>query len=333
MRWLKKWTVMGTVAAVVGSGALLAHAAVLQQEKQEKQKQKQKIEKPQERHVQIVDGVRGLISGGGARIGVSLRDVDEAAARERKLPAQEGAVVENVEEGSPAEKAGIRDGDVIAGFDGERVRSVRQLQRMVQETPPGRTVKLSVLRDGKRTDLDVTPEEREGLNSFAWVGPRIDAEVRRGVEEGLHDLPREFHFEGPNVYSFGRRLPEGGPLPEGFRFEGPFLHMFGGEGRLGASVQGLTPQLGEYFGSKEGVLVMSVNPDSPASRAGLKAGDVIVSVDGSNVSGPQDLVRSLREVDEGGEVKLGIVRDRKNQTLTVKLEDRSRVRTRTGWQA
>jgi S1-C subfamily serine protease len=83
---------------------------------------------------------------------------------------------------------------------------------------------------------------------------------------------------------------------------------------------------------KEGVLVSGVNPETPASRAGLKAGDVIVRVDGSSVDDAGELAQRLGDVDDGAEVKLGIVRDKKEVTLTVKLEDTGR-RSRTVWHA
>ena len=72
--------------------------------------------------------------GGGPEIGVSIRDVEAGS------PGSAGAQVERVREDSPAEKAGIRAGDVITQFDGERVRSARQLSRLVAETPAGRSV-------------------------------------------------------------------------------------------------------------------------------------------------------------------------------------------------
>ncbi len=316
MRWLRKWAIAAAIAAVGVSGTLLAQAAAQQEQKEKKAPRKEKV--------QVFEGLRGFAGAGGARIGVSLREVDQETVRERNLKAAEGALVEGVEEDSPAAKAGVKEGDLVTGFDGERVRSVRQLQRLVSETPPGRTVAIKVLRDGKSTDLSVTPEEREGPTTFAF-SPNAGAEIRRGVEEGLRSVPREFRFEGPDVHTFEWRVPEGawregqGPL-QGLEPGERVFHWFGGPGRLGASVQNLTPQLAEYFGTKEGVLVSSVNADSPASRGGLKAGDVIVSVNGSSVSSPQEVTRELSKADDGADVKLGIIRDRKSQTLIVKVE-------------
>ena len=90
--------------------------------------------------------------------------------------------------------------------------------------------------------------------------------------------------------------------------------------RLGVTVQELTPELAAYFGAADGVLVSSVVADSPASRSGIKAGDVITTVDGRSIASAGDLVRELRTASTDGEVTLGIVRDKKATTVSAKVE-------------
>ena len=77
---------------------------------------------------------------GGSGIGVSVRDVDDADLKREKLPALGGAVVEDVQTDSPAAKAGMKAGDVIVSFDGEKVRSARHLSRLIEETPALREI-------------------------------------------------------------------------------------------------------------------------------------------------------------------------------------------------
>ena len=89
-----------------------------------------------------------VLAGRGAEIGVQVVDRKDG-----------GVVIEEVRPDSPAEKAGVKRSDVVVIFDGERVRSVRQFTRLVQETPPGRTVKATVLRDGQQRDLEITPRQ------------------------------------------------------------------------------------------------------------------------------------------------------------------------------
>src|SRR5690242_14672863 len=92
-----------------------------------------------------------VLAGRGAEIGVQVTESKEA-----------GVFVEEVRPDSPAEKAGVKRADIFVTFDGERVRSVRQFTRLVQETPPGRSVKATVVRDGQQRNLEITPREGRG---------------------------------------------------------------------------------------------------------------------------------------------------------------------------
>lgn len=238
-----------------------------------------------------------VLVGRGVELGITIRDLDPAQA-----PASTGAVVEDVREGSPAEKAGIKKGDVIAEFDGERVRSARQLSRLVSETPEGRTVKAGVIRDGRRVEVAVTPES--GVNASREFEHEFSVPPPEGpVGPGM---------PGPDTrrFFFDMNPPGGGP--EWFSFTR--------RGRLGVGIEDLTPQLAEYFGAKDGVLVTSVEPDSPAATSGLKAGDVITSVNGKAVSEGRALVEAVRSADEGGELTIGYLRDRKAGTTTATLK-------------
>ena len=236
--------------------------------------------------------VRALrIAGGGARIGVEVRDADAKDSNG-------GVVVEDVLDDSPAGKAGLKKGDTIVEFDGERVRSVAQFQRLVQETPEGRSVRATVVRDGQRVTVTVTPERRRGGFFYDDDFARI--------------IPPQ-----PPAPPAPAARPRVAPALPGF--EGFSLRS--NERRLGIAAESLTDQLNDYFGVKGGVLVRSVNADSPASKAGVKAGDVIVSVNGHQVDEPSDLSEELRRAT-ADDFTLDIVRDRKAQTLKGTLESR-----------
>src|SRR5712691_2419544 len=97
-----------------------------------------------------------VLAGRGAEIGVQVADGKDA-----------GVVIEEVRPDSPAEKAGLKRADVIVEFDGEHVRSARQFGRLVQETPPGSTVKATIVRDGRRQDVQITPAEGRGAG--VWM--------------------------------------------------------------------------------------------------------------------------------------------------------------------
>jgi serine protease Do len=276
------------------------------------------------------------LAGGGPRLGVQVRDVAKVDLAKLKLPAQSGVVIDEVMNETAAQKAGVKAGDVVVQFDGENVRSAQQFTRLVRETAEGRTVKMAVIRDGKRLDLDVTPTAADDSISMFVNGNRIRGDIERQLTNA-QEQAQQYHFE--------RRVPgpppEPGPLPHSgtlqWKEEAPgrmlhedMLRGFGdtmgnfafymGRGRLGVTVQELTADLATYFGVKDGLLVSAVQEDSPAAKAGIKAGDVIGAVNGKTVSSSSELIEEL--ADKDGEVTIGLTRDRKPLSLKATLETR-----------
>ncbi len=255
----------GCCAVLIGSSAVLAQAP------------------PRARGPQPpMAGAMPFMPGPDVQIGVTVRDVTPADLGGK--PVEGGAFVTSVRAGSPAADAGLKVSDVITAFDGERVRGVRELERLVEETPPGRTVDVAVTRNGQRQTLKVTPAAVEPFGAGNGFPFNMDLGRLRGLRGEL------------------RRLPELAPAPP----------------RLGVTIQTLTPQLADYFGATSGVLVASVTDGSAASRAGLEVGDVIESAAGQDVQSRADLVRAVR--DAGTSLSLGIVRDKQQRTITVTLE-------------
>ena len=285
---MKTWKTVAVVAVAVTAVAIAALVAT-----------------PVRGQTRVTPKVRAFeMLSGGSRIGVSIRDVEESDSK----TAQAGVIVEEVATESPGEKAGIRKGDAIVEFDGERVRSVRQLTRVVQETPSGRTVSAVLLREGKKTPVSVTPCD-DGRFSF------------RGFDD-LADFSPEFKFRvAPRV------TPPTPPTPPSPPMVWDFEGLIGRSGRLGISIDSLSPQLAEYFGTKEGVLVSSVSDNSAAAKAGLKAGDVITNFNGSTINDPQDLRRRIQSLNDGDEFTVTVMRDRKPVTLKGKAESPERRRT------
>jgi len=204
-----------------------------------------------------------------------------------------GARVTGVRDDTPAARAGVAEGDVVVEFDGERVRSAQQFSRLVRETAPGRAVQMAVMRDGARRQLEVTPERR-----------------------GVADL-RSFSFQTPQVFTAPQ--PGRNPSQPFDLFVAPV-----GRARLGVSVRAVDGQLAQFFGVRGGVLVQEVQEDSPAARAGLRAGDVITAVDGTAVSTQADLVNAVGGAADGGSLQIQITRDRQQQTVTATLPERER---------
>jgi len=241
-----------------------------------------------------------------AWLGVTLADVDADMAEAMDVPQGEGALINDVIADSPAEEAGLEDGDVVVRFDDRRVGDASALSRAVRDAKPGDRVRVLVLRDGREKELQVTlgeAKERERI-VIREDGP---LKLRLKGLEGLRNLG-----DG-NVWVFGDK--EGGPHP--------FTWVMRGEPRawMGVELGQLSEQLGGYFGvdDGEGALVQEVVIGSPAEKAGLKAGDVIVRVGDEDVEEPADVIAALEDAEPGDTVEVAVVRDRASRTLRVEL--------------
>jgi len=222
---------------------------------------------------------------GGTYLGVNLAEIDANRAKELKLKEDYGVEISRVEENSPAEKAGVKPGDVVLEYNGQRVEGMEQFGRMVRETPPGREVKLTVSRNGAVQTLT------------AVLGSR------------------KFPFSG--------NFPPGFEVPEFHMPDIPQIFTTIRSPMLGVEAESLGTQLAVYFGVKEGVLVRSVLDNTPAQKAGIKAGDVITKVDGMAVSAPSELSNAVRAANVKKTYAIELVRDRKPVAVSVNVEDRS----------
>ena len=244
---------------------------------------------------------------GGSRLGVSLEDTEGDV---------HGAKVRSVETDSPAEKAGLKEGDVVVRFDGETVRSASQLARVVRETPAGRSVPIEVSRAGATQKLTATL-----------------AEGNRGFSVFSGDGGSDFAFEMPD---FDVRVPEPPAPPaaphalltphawswrNGESGERTFQLQLGGPRKLGIEYMEIGEQLAGYFklSGKSGVLVSSVDADGPAGQAGMKAGDVILKLDGEAIEDGDALREAVAEAEGGKEVTVTVQRDGRPLDLRVTL--------------
>jgi serine protease Do len=257
-----------------------------------------------------------MLAGGRPRLGVSTRDVTADEARAAGLNGIAGAYVTEVAPDSAAAKAGLQAKDIITTLDGETVRSVRQLSRLISETPEGRALQLEYVRGTVRQTVTVTPEARAMTRGFRFSGPDGDGPVVRRFERRVlpdreslgRPAPRLRERDGAMEQFFFRRGPEGGTRV-----------WVGGRGRLGVMTQPLSGQLATYFGVPNGVLVTEVTENSPAAKAGMKAGDVITAINGTAVKDTGDILDQVCKVEAGTTVAVEISRDRARQTLTVTM--------------
>jgi serine protease Do len=219
-------------------------------------------------------------------LGVAFQEVDVERAKALKVPEPSGVEVTFLALNSPAAEAGMRIGDVIVNYNGQRVESGEQFARLVRETSAGRDAKLQIYRDG--------------------VSQIVVAKL----------------VQHPATIVQGQMVPTQVPRPPAFQGvlpDVPITRMSWESGVLGAELESVEGQIGDFFGVKEGVLVRSVMRGSAAERAGLKAGDVVTRVGDARVAAPVDVSGRLRS-GRGQSVSLGVLRDHREMSLTLMLD-------------
>lgn len=230
----------------------------------------------------------------GSYLGVGVVEVNQEIASRLGLSEPHGVEVASVARRSPAQDAGLQKGDVITTYRGERVEGVEHFARLVRETRAGRNVAMTVYSDSGERQVEAAVAERTvKRRSSTW-----------------------FDCEGENC---GVRIPA--IRLKDFDFDIPRPHMSVRNRMLGAQLEEIDGQLAEYFGVEKGVLVRSVEEGSPAGKAGLKAGDVIVSVGGVEIQRTGAVRRALAKADSE-EIEIAVHRNKSRQTLTVKIEGR-----------
>lgn len=199
-----------------------------------------------------------------------------------------GATVREVAKDSPAEKAGIKAGDVITRVDADKINEPQDLFEKIGAHDPGDKVTITYLRDKKENTATVTLDERKGAGTLELFP--------RGGDRGFRRAPRgEFNFgddfRGPN------------------RFRG--FNEDNNEAKLGLSVQDTE--------DGNGAVVLSVAPGSAAEKAGFKANDIITQMAGDDVNSTRDVANAYRSNKEKGTITAQVKRNGQQKTLEVKV--------------
>ena len=218
------------------------------------------------------------ISPPGSYLGIGIQEITVERAKALRLRDETGVEVTRVAPDSPAEKAGLKEGDVVLQYNSTKVEGLEQLSRLVRETPVGREVKLDIFRNGAPLTLMARVGEHPSLPGMS-----------DGFSFHMPDVPRTIQ---------GLRSP-----------------------MLGVEAESIEGQLAQFFGVNEGVLVRTVMKGSPAEKAGIKAGDVIVRLDEAKVTTPAEISAHLRAA-RGKPVPVAVIRERKEISLMVDAEQR-----------
>ena len=229
-------------------------------------------------------------------MGVGVIELSDDSAREIGLVEPHGIEISSVADNSPAEEAGLRTGDIVLSYRGERVNGYQHFARLVRETPAGRTVELGIVRDGQRRAVDVE------------IGPR---RPRDAVRQTLAATKK--HLDALKQRMGGMRSDASGLVLD---FDFPQIRMNLRNRRVGAEFESLDGQLAEFFGVVRGVLVREVGEGSVAEGAGLRAGDVIVAIAGSEAKTADQVGQALARSDSGP-VTLEIIRRRERMELRI----------------
>lgn len=233
---------------------------------------------------------------GTSWLGVETYEVTADKAKALKLSTERGVVLGKIVPDSPAAKAGLKENDVVTEINGQRVEGAAQFRRMIHEVPAGRSIQLTVWRDGRSQAISAT------------LGK---SEERRHAMRMMTPTPGTFAF----------RMPEMPEIPS-MEWNGNML-FGGGQPRLGIDAEDISGQLGTFFGAPdgEGILVRDVNAGSPAEKAGVKAGDVITSVNGERIRTVGELREKLsaKRDEKDRTVKLGVLRNKSEISLTAEL--------------
>ncbi len=237
-------------------------------------------------------------------LGVDVADVDADKAQALKLKEVRGALITLIDHDAPAGQIGLKVNDVVLALDGQNVEGAEQLRRMLREIPPGRQISLEISRDGNIQTLAVQLADRKVMEHDVWDKIGIDA----GGISPVPPLPAMGIMAGGDA-----------PVPPG----GLHMSIFTGSLNVGALVEPLTSQMAEYMGVQGGLMVKQVARKSQAAAAGFKAFDVILKVGSDSIMTSADWDRALRS-NVGKPVQVTILRDKKQQTLTLQVDSKHR---------
>lgn len=253
-------------------------------------------------------------------LGIDIRDVTPDQVKPLKLTEAKGAEIIDVDHDGPACKAGLELHDVILQMNGQKIENQEQLRELLRAIPAGRTVTLVISRNGQQQTISTQMANREEVEREAWQQRyRVPAPASIGGAV----VGNGFLKSSPPAPSAATAEPKGHR-----DFLG--MSMILGSSFTGAKLEVMGPQLAEYFGVQgAGLLVRSVDSNSPADAAGMKAGDVVVRINQIPVASGNDWTRTVRE-NRGKPLPVVVLRDKHERTLTLTPDSKKRSSLRPG---
>ncbi len=248
-------------------------------------------------------------------LGVDLRDVGKDEVAPLKLNDTRGAEIIHVDHDGPAGKLGLQKRDVILQMNGVPIQDQNQLRQLLRECPAGRSVTFVVSRDGQQQTLTTQLADRQEVERRAWEQHLVVPD------------PEQDNGPSPQVGNGFVHSDTTTSMGKGAKAHRDFL---GATTVLSASFTGaqlevMGPQLAEFFGveGNAGLLVRSVEANSPAEDAGLRAGDVVIQVNQVPVTTGSEWSKTIHQ-NRGKPVALLVLRDRHEQTITMTPDSKKR---------
>ena len=238
-------------------------------------------------------------------LGIEMRDVTEDQVAVLKLKEAKGAEITSLDHDGPACKAGMLTHDVILQMNGQMIDNDDQLRKMLKEMPVGRTVSFVVSRDGQTQTMTMQTADRKTLEQQAWE--------------------KHYTVPAPHGNSFMGSSTSNIATPKGHKDLLGTPDIILNSSFTGAKLEVMGPQLAEFFGATDGagLLVRSVDENSPAEEAGLKAGDVVVKVNSVPVANGTSWTKTVHD-NRGKPVPVVVIRDKHEQTLTLTPDGKKR---------
>ncbi len=267
-------------------------------------------------------GFASGVHGSQGYLGIDVRDVSEESVTSLRLSNTHGAEIIRVDHDGPAGKMGLREHDVVLQMNGTAIDGEEQIRRMLRETGPGRPVALVIVREGRQLTVTGVMADQAEVEREAWERHLTPAVQPGGPQAPATALPTGDTSLGAGVASSSSALPV---VPQG-RYGKSFLGTFlTSPTYTGVLLEAMGPQLKQFFAipNGTGLLVESVDANSPAAMAGIRAGDVVVRANQQPVASPGRWVKMVREA-KGRPVLVTVMRDRQERTFTLIADTKRR---------
>lgn len=252
--------------------------------------------------VAVALGLAGAVCAAGEGwLGVMLQPLtDEIAAAMNLEKGTAGVLVSDVVDDSPADEAGFEKGDLIVDIDGTSITDVDGAIAKVKDLGPGSKVKMVVMREGKKQVISAV------LGDRAQMAAKIDEDDKDDEDDEAEAEDDYYNFRIPRIERVFKDIKD---------------IRIGHGGYIGVEIRTISADLGAYFGvaGGEGLLVLEVVEESPAEMAGLRAGDVIVKVDGQDTQCPEMFAAYVREHEAGDKLDITFKRHKETRRVTVEV--------------